>query len=354
VRRAAVLAALAATGALAGCVGDTSPATNVRATQAQLNGHGHTNNGPAYWWWEYATTRAAVNNGQGTKTPRQGPASSSVDVSVNRVVTGLDPAQTYYFRACGQDQKAGSPAVCGTTRHFGTAPADSTAAVVGDGTGNTDVEYRAASATAHDLVLSGSPNTAQIREYEDQDHQPLQGADIIPGAGCSGFTSSNGISYYDSVSCTSNTNRVNLILSSHDDNLDNQATTLAIVNLSGGNDVYTTAAAVAVDLIYGGTGNDEMFGSALSNYYNGGDGADLISTNAGHDEITGGNGNDTIYAGDDADTIYGNDGDDVIYGGRGIDTYDCGPGEDVIHIGIYDEWASHSTGCEGIAIDDPQ
>ena len=48
-RRAAVLAALAAASILAGCVGETSPATKVRATQAQLNAFGHTNNGPAYW-----------------------------------------------------------------------------------------------------------------------------------------------------------------------------------------------------------------------------------------------------------------------------------------------------------------
>ncbi len=168
-RRVAVLAALVAAGALAGCVGDTRSASTVRATQAQLNAYGHTDNGPAYWWWEYATTRRAVDNGQGTKTPRQGPASSAEDVSVNAVVKNLDPAQTYYFRACGQDQKAGSAARCGTTAHFGTAPADSLAAVTDGGGGNTYVKYSAAPATAHDLVLTGAPNTASIREYEDQD-----------------------------------------------------------------------------------------------------------------------------------------------------------------------------------------
>ena len=41
-------------------------------------------------------------------------------------------------------------------------------------------------------------------------------------------------------------------------------------------------------------------------------------------------------------------------GGPGIDGYDCGPGNDVIHVGVYEEWGFHSTGCESYVIDDPQ
>lgn len=76
--------------ALTGCVGDTDRATSVRANQAQLNAHGHTTNGPAYWWWEYGISRNLVANGGGTKTPRNGAASSAVDVSLNTVVKNLE------------------------------------------------------------------------------------------------------------------------------------------------------------------------------------------------------------------------------------------------------------------------
>ena len=93
-RRVFALLSIAVAPVLAGCVGDTDLASHVRATRAQLNAHGHTNNGPARWWWEYATTRKAVASGQGARTTRRGPASSASDVSLTETVTGLDTDQT--------------------------------------------------------------------------------------------------------------------------------------------------------------------------------------------------------------------------------------------------------------------
>ncbi len=52
------------------------------------------------------------------------------------------------------------------------------------------------------------------------------------------------------------------------------------------------------------------------------------------------------------DGLSGGDGDDEIWGGPGIDGYDCGPGNDVIHVGVYEEWGFHSTGCESYVVDD--
>lgn len=52
-RRAAMLVLMVgAVAVLAGCVGDTDPATDVRAHPATLNAHVYTNDGPATWWWE--------------------------------------------------------------------------------------------------------------------------------------------------------------------------------------------------------------------------------------------------------------------------------------------------------------
>lgn len=111
---------------LAACVGDTNPATNVQAHQATLNAHGHTNNGPAYWWWEYSPSQTTLENGQGTSTPHRGPASSATDVNLSEAVTGLTEQATYYFRACGQDQSSTSGS-CGKTLSFTTLNAPPTA-----------------------------------------------------------------------------------------------------------------------------------------------------------------------------------------------------------------------------------
>jgi hypothetical protein len=109
---------------LAGCVGNTDPATNVSDTGAKLNAHGHTNNGPAYWWWEYAASASDLGTASDVEVcgdnKRCGPASASSDVPLSTNVAGLKPETTYYFRVCGQDQVAGSVPACGRTLSFKT------------------------------------------------------------------------------------------------------------------------------------------------------------------------------------------------------------------------------------------
>jgi streptogramin lyase len=123
---------LASTVLVAGCVGDTDPATDVTSKTARLNAHGHTNNGPATWWWEYSSSKPTLEAGNGVqvcgvgtgpKEPdnRCGPAETpnSNDIPLNVVITGLAPNTTYYFRACGKDQSAQSGS-CLTIRSFKT------------------------------------------------------------------------------------------------------------------------------------------------------------------------------------------------------------------------------------------
>lgn len=89
------------------------------------------------------------------------------------------------------------------------------------------------------------------------------------------------------------------------------------------------------DTIYGGAGNDQIFGYAPSETDNeantlyGEDGNDEITGGAGIDTIYGGNGNDDIAAGGGADDISGGAGDDVVNGGTGNDTYRYVSGRDV-------------------------
>jgi hypothetical protein len=120
----ALVGAACSVAAFAGCIGSTQPATEIGATQAKLNARGHTDQGPATWWWEYSTSQTALEAGQGLQAcgdepdKRCGPAESAADVNLGTVVKGLAPATTYFFRACGQDQGEGP--TCAQTLSFRT------------------------------------------------------------------------------------------------------------------------------------------------------------------------------------------------------------------------------------------
>jgi hypothetical protein len=129
-RRAVAFAGLAVTSvALAGCIGDTDPATDVTSTTATLHAHGRTNDGPAYWWWEFAEAESSLGSANGLRIcgnatgadARCGPASSSNDVKLSQAVSNLKPGKAYFFRACGQDTND-AQGVCGRTLTF-TTPA---------------------------------------------------------------------------------------------------------------------------------------------------------------------------------------------------------------------------------------
>ncbi len=75
------------------------------------------------------------------------------------------------------------------------------------------------------------------------------------------------------------------------------------------------------NLLYGGSGADNING-------NGGD--DLIYGGSGNDDINGNNNNDTLYGGSGNDTIDGSNDNDLIIGGYGADTITGGNGSDTI------------------------
>jgi hypothetical protein len=83
------------------------------------------------------------------------------------------------------------------------------------------------------------------------------------------------------------------------------------------------------DQMYGGNGNDIMFGQ---------EGGDYISGDAGDDVIFGGVGNDTILGGADDDILFGEEGDDSISGGNGDDFLGGGVGDDTLNGGDGDDY----------------
>ena len=97
--------------------------------------------------------------------------------------------------------------------------------------------------------------------------------------------------------------------------LDIGTTENIVVNMNGGDDVFTAGNGLASLIsvtVDGGTGNDTITG---------GDGADRLLGGDGNDLITGGRGNDTLFGGTGDDTFVWNpgDGSDIVEGQSGVD-----------------------------------
>lgn len=160
----------------------------------------------------------------------------------------------------------------------------------------------------------------------------------------------------------------------------------AIITGSSGEDDYfgTTLS----DALYMGTGNDIAHGQAGSDFIMGGDGldelfggdgidllfgeahADLLRGEAGDDFLYGGFGNDTLFGGDDNDFLYGDEnndaldgglGNDVLIGGSGndtlngsdgIDSHDGGTGNDTVNAGIGNDFLRGGDGDDTLNGDD--
>jgi Ca2+-binding RTX toxin-like protein len=69
---------------------------------------------------------------------------------------------------------------------------------------------------------------------------------------------------------------------------------------------------VDVEGVIGTIYDDDIYGNALANNLNGGDGNDLVSGRGGDDVVSGGNGNDFLYGGEGKDQLTGGVGQDVF------------------------------------------
>ncbi|KCV58046.1 retention module-containing protein [Bordetella bronchiseptica] len=75
------------------------------------------------------------------------------------------------------------------------------------------------------------------------------------------------------------------------------------------------------DELYGGDGDDILYGQGGNDKLYGGDGDDILYGGAGTDELRGGAGNDELYGGEGKDLLIGGQGDDILHGGGGSDTF---------------------------------
>ena len=82
------------------------------------------------------------------------------------------------------------------------------------------------------------------------------------------------------------------------------------------------------DKLYGGKGNDIIYGGHLEDKIHGGEGDDIIFGEGGED---------TIYGDEGVDKIYGGYGWDTIFGGAGCDEIHVSDGGDVVWLGACDD-----------------
>jgi uncharacterized repeat protein (TIGR01451 family) len=107
-------------------------------------------------------------------------------------------------------------------------------------------------------------------------------------------------------------------------------------SIVGGSGDDTAHGGLQDDFIWGEAGNDRLFGELGNDTICGGEGNDTIvgsngvpgSPNDGRDLLFGGAGDDSIFGNDEDDLLEGASGNDSLYGGRGNDTFVGGSGND--------------------------
>lgn len=102
------------------------------------------------------------------------------------------------------------------------------------------------------------------------------------------------------------------------------------------------------DIIYGGDGDDVLFGISGHDYLYGGNGNDEVSGNSGNDKLFGNGGQDILNGNSGDDILQGGSGNDVLNGNSGDDELSGDSGEDTLSGGSGNDRASGGSGNDTI------
>jgi Ca2+-binding RTX toxin-like protein len=96
---------------------------------------------------------------------------------------------------------------------------------------------------------------------------------------------------------------------------------------------YQFARVRIANLVEGGDGDDQLWGTDAPDDIFAGNGNNTIFSKGGNDRITSGDGKDVIHAGAGNDTIASGGGNDIIFAGGGNDLIDAGAGNNKVYAG---------------------
>ena len=120
--------------------------------------------------------------------------------------------------------------------------------------------------------------------------------------------------------------------------------TLSFYDSSTGNSVNAYGASLVTARIFGGNGNDTLYGPNLSNSWL----KIILAGESEDDEIFGSPGNDIILGGPGSDNLWGLEGDDEMIGEGGTDIILGGPGSDNINGGPSSDIINGDEGTDNI------
>ena len=109
-----------------------------------------------------------------------------------------------------------------------------------------------------------------------------------------------------------------------------------------------------VDLLKGQSGNDELYGGNGTDELIGGSGNDILHGGGGNDDLTGGSGVDTLYGDGGNDTLSGSSGADILFGGNGNDTLNGNSGDDIANGGNGNDTLNGHSGDDTLSGDSGQ
>jgi uncharacterized repeat protein (TIGR01451 family) len=110
----------------------------------------------------------------------------------------------------------------------------------------------------------------------------------------------------------------------------------------GGNDLL--CGGDGNDFIFGGAGNDFAGGDAGNDQVFGEGGNDILLGNDGNDKLFGGTGNDGLIGGAGNDQLFGESGNDALSGGEGNDKLFGGAGRDILVGGLGNDFLTGDAG----------